>query len=115
MSFHLSFSTFSLSSFLCMHPPPKKTQQLGTDVSYCRLSFPIENDYVEIHNKFSKERAMLPLMFLSMPGDKFNYMWTKKIPTAPILNRLVLVAQKSLQVLEGQLTQYTRDIDFKVG
>lgn len=57
-------------------------------------------DLTEIPNRFSKERTTLPLMFISTPLDKYSSHWTKKSPTVPILQRLVLLAQKSL---EGQI------------
>ncbi|XP_060067208.1 nucleolar protein 6-like [Ylistrum balloti] len=70
-------------------------------------------DYAEILSKFSKDRKTLPLMFISTPGDKLSSHWTAGSPTAPILQRLILLAKESLNILESQLnsnlTQNTTD------
>ena len=75
---------------------------------FCNL---LAEDLTEIPNRFSKERTTLPLMFISTPLDKYSSHWTKRSPTAPILQRLVLLAQKSL---EGQINPGLNP-DLKVG
>lgn len=60
-------------------------------------------DYSEINSKFTKSRANLPLMFISTPQDKFQSIWTRKQPTAMILQRLVILAKECLSVLESQM------------
>ena len=70
-------------------------------------------DLTDIPNQFTQERATFPLMFLSTPLDKYSSHWTRDSPTAPILQRLVLLAQKSLQVIEGLIIMGTIP-DFKV-
>ncbi|KAL3865413.1 hypothetical protein ACJMK2_042804 [Sinanodonta woodiana] len=62
-----------------------------------------KEELTEIHSRFTKERSTLPLMFLSTPEDKFSSLWTKRAPTAPILQRLILLAKESLRVLKQQL------------
>ncbi|KAK3588803.1 hypothetical protein CHS0354_012016 [Potamilus streckersoni] len=62
-----------------------------------------KEDLTEIRSRFTKERSTLPLMFLSTPEDKFSSLWTKRAPTAPILQRLILLASESLKVLNKQL------------
>ncbi|XP_033750343.1 nucleolar protein 6-like [Pecten maximus] len=72
-------------------------------------------DYAEISSKFSKDRKTLPLMFIATPGDKLSSHWTAGLPTAPILQRLLLLAKESLNVLESQLnsSQLLDATDFK--
>lgn len=72
-------------------------------------------DYAEISSKFSKDRKTLPLMFIATPGDKLSSHWTTGLPTAPILQRLLLLAKESLNVLESQLhsSQLVDTTDFK--
>lgn len=60
-------------------------------------------DLAEIPTKFSSERSTLPLMFISTPLDKYSNHWTKGSPTANILNRLVLLATRSLDVIQQQI------------
>ncbi|OWF47935.1 nucleolar protein 6-like [Mizuhopecten yessoensis] len=72
-------------------------------------------DYAEISSTFSNDRKTLPLMFISTPGDKLSSHWTTGSPTAPILQRLILLAKESLKVLESQLnsSQIQAATDFK--
>ncbi|XP_052794278.1 nucleolar protein 6-like isoform X2 [Mya arenaria] len=62
-------------------------------------------DLSEIPTKFSKERSNLPLMFISTPLDPYSQHWTKEVPSAAVLTRLVLLAAKSLAVLQRDLMQ----------
>ena len=72
-------------------------------------------DYSEINSKFTKSRANLPLMFISTPQDKFQSIWTRKQPTAMILQRLVILAKECLSVLESQMADTgLSSSDFKV-
>ena len=72
-------------------------------------------DYSEINSKFTKSRSNLPLMFISTPQDKFQSIWTRKQPTAMILQRLVILAKECLSVLESQMADTgLSSSDFKV-
>ncbi|XP_074649988.1 nucleolar protein 6-like [Tubulanus polymorphus] len=62
-----------------------------------------KEDYNEIQSTFTKNRAKLPLMFLSTPFDKFTSLWTKDCPSALVLNLLTVIARESLNLLESQL------------
>ena len=70
--------------------------------------------YGNIERVFTKNRTTLPLMFIATPGDKYGSTWTKRTPSAPILQRLVLLAKQSYSVLEKQLTDTSSEQDFKV-
>ena len=76
--------------------------------------FIAEKDYGNIERAFTKNRTTLPLMFIATPGDKYGSTWTKLTPSAPILQRLVLLAKQSYSVLEKQLTVAGGEQDFKV-
>ena len=76
--------------------------------------FSSEEDYTDIPAKFHKERSSLPLLFISTPQDKFSSV-TKQQPSAPILQRLILLAQESLRLVEVQLEDTGIHLDFKVG
>ncbi|XP_064627089.1 nucleolar protein 6-like [Lineus longissimus] len=71
-------------------------------------------DYREIQTNFTKHRSSLPLMFIATPYDKLKSIWTLHKPTAPILQRLVLLAQESLNVLQSQFMLNTDDMDRKL-
>ena len=53
-------------------------------------------------------------MFIATPSDKYGSTWTKRTPSAPILQRLVLLARQSYSVIEKQLTDTDGEQDFKV-
>ena len=53
-------------------------------------------------------------MFISTPEDKHHSQITRHQPTAPILNRVALLAQESVTVLESQLESTRIGLDFKV-
>ncbi|XP_056022983.1 nucleolar protein 6-like isoform X2 [Ostrea edulis] len=71
-------------------------------------------DLKEIPSQFHKDRSSQPLMFLSTPFDKHSSCWTKRSPSAPILQRLVLLAQKSLSMLNKLLQEEEDKICFKL-
>ena len=69
-----------------------------------------EEDLSEIRTKFTKERSSLPLMYVATPYDKFKSTWTKDQPSVQILQRLVLLAHESLNVIQTQHTQLHADV-----
>ncbi|XP_070599757.1 nucleolar protein 6 isoform X2 [Erythrolamprus reginae] len=62
-----------------------------------------EADYVAIRSHFMEARPQLPAMFIATPKDQKVSMWTREKPSAQILQRLLVLAQEALQVLEKQL------------
>ncbi|XP_061172085.1 nucleolar protein 6-like isoform X1 [Saccostrea echinata] len=72
-----------------------------------------DEDLKEIPSRFHKERSSRPLMFLSTPYDKHNSYWTRKSPSTPILQRLVLLARESLSVLNKLVQEGGDDSNFK--
>ncbi|KAJ8304133.1 hypothetical protein KUTeg_017716 [Tegillarca granosa] len=75
------------------------------------LILSLEEDFTAIPSKFTKERSTLPLMFISTPYDKYSSHWTKKSPSSLILQRLVILARESLNVLEKQLQIFRPPIE----
>ncbi|XP_066568043.1 nucleolar protein 6 [Amia ocellicauda] len=71
-------------------------------------------DYTEIKNDFVAARSSLPVMFIATPKDKKMSVWTKEGPSVQILQRAIVVAAESLQVLETQLMDPMQQQDFKV-
>ena len=57
-------------------------------------------------------------MFIATPLDTTSQ-WTKDTPTAPIMNRLLLLAKASLDLLTNQISSLQSSLpsslDFKVG
>lgn len=85
----------------------------GAHVLWAYVVSIAEDSYTEIHNHFTQNRKDLPLMFIATPTEPTSSPWTIHGPSAPILNRLALLAQESLSLLEHQLQ--TTDAEFKVG
>ncbi|XP_069780228.1 nucleolar protein 6 [Narcine bancroftii] len=71
-------------------------------------------EYAEIKNDFSATRAQLPVMFIATPNDRKTSIWTKRRPSAPILQRLIELASQSLQILERQLLDPSGNHDLKL-
>lgn len=71
-------------------------------------------DYQEILGRFQRERSSRPLMFLSTPYDKHASSWTRHAPSAPLLQRLVVLARGSLDVLNRLIQQGADNSSFKV-
>lgn len=71
-------------------------------------------DYQEIPGRFQRERSSRPLMFLSTPYDKHASSWTRHAPSAPLLQRLVVLARGSLDVLNRLIQQGADNSSFKV-
>ncbi|XP_033020116.1 nucleolar protein 6 [Lacerta agilis] len=71
-------------------------------------------DYVEIRNHFVAARPRLPIMFIATPRDRQDSAWTKEKPSAQVLQRLLVLAQESLQVLETQLMDPLGSQDVKM-
>jgi U3 small nucleolar RNA-associated protein 22 len=72
-----------------------------------------DTDVAEIRTRFMKERSTLPLMFIATPVDRRSQMYTRKKPSAPILQRIALLASESSAVLVQQLEQGACKPDFK--
>jgi len=53
-------------------------------------------------------------MFISSPVDRSSQLWTKRKPTAPVLQRIALLAQEAHSVLQQQLEHMVHKSDFKV-
>lgn len=70
-------------------------------------------DYQEILGRFQRERSSRPLMFLSTPYDKHASSWTRHAPSAPLLQRLVVLARGSLDVLNRLIQQGADNSSFK--
>ncbi|XP_063151962.1 nucleolar protein 6 [Candoia aspera] len=62
-----------------------------------------EADYVAIRNHFIAARPRLPALFVATPKDQQLSVWTREKPSPQILQRLLVLAQESLQVLDVQL------------
>lgn len=74
----------------------------------------IAEDYQEILGRFQRERSSRPLMFLSTPYDKHASSWTRHAPSAPLLQRLVVLARGSLDVLNRLIQEGADNSSFKV-
>jgi len=74
----------------------------------------LESDCAEIHANFTKDRSTLPLMFISSPVDRSSQLWTKRKPTAPVLQRVALLAHEAHAILQQQLEHAVHKSDFKV-
>ncbi|XP_072050523.1 nucleolar protein 6-like [Amphiura filiformis] len=72
-----------------------------------------DGDYDEIKDHFNHHRSQLPKMFIATPMDKLTSTWTKDMPTSQILQRLIVLAKESLQVLETQLNENNQNVDTK--
>jgi len=53
-------------------------------------------------------------MFISSPVDRLSQLWTKRKPTAPLLQRIAQLAHEAHTVLQQQLQQAVHKSDFKV-
>ncbi|XP_073474509.1 nucleolar protein 6 [Aquarana catesbeiana] len=73
-----------------------------------------DDEIKEIQDGFSSARAQLPVMFIATPKDKKASVWTKKQPSAQILQRLIVLASESLHLLEEQLSKPAQKTDIKV-
>uniref|UniRef100_A0A670Z235 Nucleolar protein 6 n=1 Tax=Pseudonaja textilis TaxID=8673 RepID=A0A670Z235_PSETE len=62
-----------------------------------------EADYVAVRNHFMEARPRLPAMFIATPKDQKQSVWTREKPSPQILQRLLVLAQEALQVLDKQL------------
>ncbi|KAM6470906.1 nucleolar protein 6 [Liasis olivaceus] len=62
-----------------------------------------EADYVAIRNHFMAARPRLPALFIATPKDQQLSVWTREKPPPQILQRLLVLAQESLRVLDMQL------------
>ncbi|XP_073445908.1 nucleolar protein 6 isoform X1 [Dendrobates tinctorius] len=71
-------------------------------------------DLTEIQNDFTAARDKLPVMFIATPKDRKMSVWTKKKPTAQILQRLIILASESLTTVEKQLMQPSDSSDIKM-
>ncbi|KAM4808387.1 nucleolar protein 6 [Rhinophrynus dorsalis] len=71
-------------------------------------------EYTEIRNDFVSARDQLPVMFIATPKDKKDSVWTKKQPSAQILQRLIVLSLESLRVLESQLMDPLGNHDVKM-
>jgi len=81
----------------------------------CSLCNCLESDRTEIRARFSRDCATLPLMFISSPVDRMSQLWTKRKPTAAVLQRIALLAHEAHAVLQQQLQQAgLHKSDFKV-
>lgn len=70
-------------------------------------------DYQEILGRFQRERSSRPLMFLSTPYDKHTSSWTRHAPSAPVLQRLIVLARGSLDVLNKLVQEGADNSSFK--
>ncbi|KAM9331048.1 nucleolar protein 6 [Gastrophryne carolinensis] len=73
-----------------------------------------DDDVKEIQDDFAASRNQLPVMFIATPRDRKTSAWTKKQPTAQMLQRLIVLATESLHMLEKQLTEASENTDLKV-
>ncbi|XP_018425159.1 PREDICTED: nucleolar protein 6 [Nanorana parkeri] len=73
-----------------------------------------DDEIKEIQGGFSSARAQLPVMFIATPKDKKASVWTKKQPSAQMLQRLIVLAVESLRTLEEHLTKPSEKTDVKV-
>jgi len=73
-----------------------------------------ESDCAEIRMRFARDRSTLPLLFISSPVDRLSQLWTKRKPTAPLLQRIALLAHEAHSVLQQQLEHAVQKSDFKV-
>ncbi|XP_063309894.1 nucleolar protein 6 [Pelobates fuscus] len=71
-------------------------------------------DCTEIQNDFVASRTRLPVMFIATPKDRKDSLWTRKQPSAQILQRLILLSAESLRILENQLMDPLGNHDIKV-
>ncbi|XP_073536523.1 nucleolar protein 6 isoform X2 [Phyllobates terribilis] len=71
-------------------------------------------DFSEIQNDFTATRDKLPVMFIATPKDRKMSVWTKKKPTAQILQRLIILTSESLTTVEKQLMQPSESSDIKM-
>ncbi|XP_074602146.1 nucleolar protein 6 Mat89Ba [Brevipalpus obovatus] len=62
-----------------------------------------QQDIDEINANFQVRRKSLPLIFIATQYDKFNSIWTKDKPTAPILRRIIFLSDKCYNYLQTQL------------
>ncbi len=97
------YPLYSCAGKSCFYP---SGQSIAFEIS--------ENGYAEIERLFTKNRTTLPLMFIATPDDKHNSTWTKRKPTALILQRLAVLAAASADLLEKQLNDCSTETDFKV-
>nr|XP_022330549.1 nucleolar protein 6-like isoform X1 [Crassostrea virginica] len=70
-------------------------------------------DLEEIRARFQRERSSRALLFLSTPFDKHSSYWTRHWPTAPILQRLVVLARGSHSLLHSLIQAGAENSDFK--
>ncbi|XP_057214658.1 nucleolar protein 6 isoform X2 [Triplophysa rosa] len=71
-------------------------------------------DYAELKNDFVVSRESLPAMFIATPNDKTVSVWTKEAPSVQMLQHAVMLAAKSLQVVQAQLVDSSLKQDIRV-
>ena len=70
---------------------------------------------VEITKAFNTSRESLPSMCICTPVDvESPSFWTQNNPNRTILNRLRVISQQALSILDKKLTQPKQQNDFKV-
>lgn len=62
----------------------------------------IDEEILEIKNKFHENRKSLPPLFISSIYDKTS-LWTTKTPSHLIVNRITDLAEKTLELMEQQI------------
>ncbi|XP_075042504.1 nucleolar protein 6 isoform X2 [Mixophyes fleayi] len=72
-----------------------------------------EAEITEVQSDFTSARAQLPVMFIATPKDRKS-VWTKKQPSAQILQRMIVLASESLVILEKQLMAPSETSDVKM-
>ncbi|XP_002731732.1 nucleolar protein 6, partial [Saccoglossus kowalevskii] len=71
-------------------------------------------DHDDILEKFKCDRSQHPAMFISTPLYKLSSPWTTPDPSTQVLQRLILLARESLQLLEQQMSDcYEQQQDYK--
>ncbi|XP_034171311.2 nucleolar protein 6 Mat89Ba [Osmia lignaria lignaria] len=59
-----------------------------------------KEEIIAVETLFGSSRVSLPPLFISTPYDHQRSLWTRKVPTTLILNRITTLARQSLKLFE---------------
>lgn len=69
-----------------------------------------DEEIAAVETLFGTARSSLPPLFISTPYDQQKSLWTKKAPSQLVLNRMSVLAEKSLKLLDNLFNNIVLDV-----
>ena len=88
----------------------------GFEIVITIISIALETDMAEIAMNFRENRSKYPVMFVIIPKNELNPLFSTPKLTNLILNRLIILAKESYSLLLKQLSScaFEKNVDFMV-